>query len=538
MKRLFISLSILASFALLAACGSNDAVTTPDTPATPSEPSADNVAVGLDSVAMGWKLLSEEDELSLPYTCPGGGEIDAMGNYDDCKLSTSNRSLTLSEGTLSGEENSDGSKTITWDSTANAGSDAFDYDGTLTVDDPPSDADFDITLTIDDIEIGLAGTVTENDDGTLDAEVTISVGGEEFATCSADDLNVDSATDEDLLALCEFVEEDFDDSLEEVDPTCPVGNNDFFVVENDTVRDDDDDALCDNDQGKLSRVNTDVGCKEVILNGLDCPVGFFMASDTIGYLSESPRNTGEARPGNIYQVDVSEKTMTLINDGANREFEDPQYMQGAIGLDPDVVGCLDTELLLLIADTGVEQGGGQVWKWCLKPDDPVNSNGPSILVSSDEVENPVGVTLTNAGDQVVVTGFRDNDDGEREGILYLKGFDDGAGEGTILGSSLTEGLRAVSFDAANEDKILVADTDVIYRVDVEGGEGDLPIVQEGLGAAEDILFVSEGVYYISDYGNNQVVQAALDGETAATSITSGIVIGRPTGITSVPEAAE
>ncbi|GEM_PF-6620566 len=305
-------------------------------------------------------------------------------------------------------------------------------------------------------------------------------------------------------------------------PSCASGSNDFYVVENGAG------ASC---AGKLSRVNPDAGCKEVIAAGFTAPIDIVFATSTIGFMSTCPAG-GDAtlaltKPGQIWKVDLSQS-------GTNRVslFQDeeawlcPEGLAYNASADNTSFGCLttNTDGVLLIADTGSTQGG-TVWSLCL------NNGAFSAAMTTTQsagIQNPRGVVFENTT-TFIANGKNPADNSQGR----LSEFNLGSGgSSTILTDALNPTMKDISIDPLN-NSLLIADINTgstagqIVRCVL--GVGCMT-VQSDLSGPRDVLPRGTQDYLITQFDGGDVVMAALAGGNTSTSVTSGITLSYPDGI--------
>jgi hypothetical protein len=277
------------------------------------------------------------------------------------------------------------------------------------------------------------------------------------------------------------------------DTDCAFSDNDFYVVEN---------ASCETNAGKLSRLNPDETCKEEILTQLDCPVDFVLSSDgRSGYLSLHTNNAVggvfDNQPGEIYAVDVVSKTKILMNETYNRSFVRPSGIALIEGL------------------------SGTVWAWCVNTDDYEQSLTPMAVLSlgADQMENPRGVAVLNRETLIVTAQATD----DSQGLLLVKDIDS-----TSAAEISVEGFSSEIGDVTIDGTVaFVADggSGTIVTVPLTGGDVE---VISGFTTPADILVGSDNTLVITQSSENNVV--ATDLLESLTSLTPGISLETPMGV--------
>lgn len=509
-------------------CGSTSSTPATSAPSTGEEKSGSVLDWG---AASSGAIL--DGNLDLPYDCPGGGEITAAGVVQDCKTTKGSTTYTTN-GTLTVDDTDSDTQEITWDESVSGGGAEFDTEGSLDIDD--DDLTFDLTLTIGGTAIGLQGQGARNvDSDTISGTVTITVDGDFFATCTFSDFDPETG---DADSNCTFEEEPEEDDTLALCSETQTSSNDFYTVES---------GSCDAADGLLVRINPDVPCKEIILQGLSCPNDFVMESSTVGYLSEAPGD-GSSGDGNIYQVNISTKRKTLINDGANREFDAPKGLSMLLFSDANDsadIGCFPvTTSVLYIADFETD-GGGKVWQWCISTSSLVDSPSPILRLDSDDLlsdgstmENPIGVMALDNGD-VLVTAQRNPMGGAAQDGAVIRQVYNTTG-GTILGQNFTINIATVILDTDEEHALIVdsglaASEGAVYRINVDDptqdldSEGNFPVKQSGLNNPWGIAFHPDGTnYLISEIGDSDILSTALAGDAAGTAVVT--TLSAPRGI--------
>lgn len=312
------------------------------------------------------------------------------------------------------------------------------------------------------------------------------------------------------------------------DTDCAFSDNDFYVVEN---------ASCETNAGKLSRLNPDETCKEEILTQLDCPVDFVLSSDgRSGYLSLHTNNAVggvfDNQPGEIYAVDVVSKTKILMNETYNRSFVRPSGIALIEGLsqaerDQFCGGNTIVQDLLVVADQGEEaetsgtSDSGTVWAWCVNTDDYEQSLTPMAVLSlgADQMENPRGVAVLNRETLIVTAQATD----DSQGLLLVKDIDS-----TSAAEISVEGFSSEIGDVTIDGTVaFVADggSGTIVTVPLTGGDVE---VISGFTTPADILVGSDNTLVITQSSENNVV--ATDLLESLTSLTPGISLETPMGV--------
>ncbi len=330
---------------------------------------------------------------------------------------------------------------------------------------------------------------------------------------------------------------------------CVAGDSDFYVVEN---------ADCEDDAGKLSRINPDVPCKEVILSNLDCPVDFVMGSNGIGYLSERTNNSaeavegaggvgaGESQPGNIYEVDVSGKAKTLMNEVTGRSFVSPAGLALMEDLSQDerdafCGGNTVVQMALLIADEGLDTqeadaDGGTVWIWCVNTDDFSESLTPIAVLSagSDQMENPRGVAVLSRSfsdpNETTLIVTADSVD-DTSGVVVRKAITSNDAAEVVSTGSFTTSLKDITIDGSDRPVLADAGGDgmvALLRLD----EGEFDFISDFDGP-QDILPLGT-MYLVTEYGAGRVVMVTDIDDAAADAdpinLTEGLTLDGPDGI--------
>lgn len=308
------------------------------------------------------------------------------------------------------------------------------------------------------------------------------------------------------------------------DSSCAAGYNDFYVVEN---------ASCVAGQGKLSRVNPDVVCKEEILSALNCPVDFVLSTVDagIGYLS--------SRTDGILQVNVTQKTTTSIVTTTNIVSPAGLYLLESITAAEREGPCGGNTLvdaILMIADEGTELDGGMVWRWCLITDDPTilaDGSNPSPVseISPAQIKHPRGVVIKSRT-QVFATGHNpDIDDTTQSALLATWTLDSGE---IIVPTFLTSAgdfsgdIKDLTLDS--DGNVLVADpgNNAVLRYDTTAAT--LTTLTPSLtGGLRDVLPLSASEYLISQFTDGIVSNTNLAG-AAATTVTTGLTLSGPDGL--------
>lgn len=309
------------------------------------------------------------------------------------------------------------------------------------------------------------------------------------------------------------------------DSTCATGTNDFYVVEN---------ASCVAGEGKLSRINPDVVCKQEVLTALNCPVDFVLSTvDTgIGYLS--------SRTDGILQVNLTQKTTISIVTTTNIVSPAGLFLLENITeseRDGPCGGNTLVDAILMIADDGTELDGGMVWRWCLITDDPTilaDGSNPSPVseISPAQIKHPRGVVIKNRT-QVFATGHNpDIDDTTQSALLATWTLDSGE---IIVPTFLTSAgdfsgdIKDVSLDS--DGTVLIADpgNNAVFRYDPTAAT--LTTLTPGLtGGPRDVLPVTlNSEYLISQFSDGVVSSTNLAG-SAATTVTTGITLSGPDGL--------
>lgn len=305
--------------------------------------------------------------------------------------------------------------------------------------------------------------------------------------------------------------------------TCAKGSNDFYVVEN---------ASCVVNSGKLSRVNPDVPCKEEFLTGLDCPVDFVLSTvDTnIGYLSLRTNGTG-AKPGEIYEVDLSQTTAALkktqMNANFNKSFVSPAglaLIENLTQAERDVYcgGNTITSTVLMVADEGTADGG-TVWIWCINTSDFDQNLTPIALISvtADGVENPRGVDFVDR-DTVVVTAHTTGDTG---GVVVQKDITS-TSAATVVATGFSTSIKDILVDTDGTFYVADAGDGTINQVNLSAGTVTEAIT--GLNSPRDGVRSSSTTFLITEFGDNDVVSVSSTG--TLTTVTTGLTLDGPDGI--------
>ena len=317
--------------------------------------------------------------------------------------------------------------------------------------------------------------------------------------------------------------------------SCTSGSDDVYVVEN---------ASCATGEGKLSRVNPDVPCKEEIVTGLNCPVDFVLSAvdSGIGYLS--------SRVDGIIQVNVTAKTKTTItcddcftnsaeaNGGPAGLFlmenvtsaEKTELCAGIV--DEDFLATVDT--ILFIADEGGNEAGS-ILRWCLVTDDVSAEASPETVISTADIENPRGVTVIDR-ETIYATGILaqtdENEEDQEVGVLVSR--DVGGTETTsILLQDLTTSVKDIQVD--DDGNLLIADSgnSAIVRYDTSAmttetfsgftdGPRDLvPIGTNSEGTSE---------YLVSEFDGDLISRTTLVVGSDIETTTTGVTLAGPDGI--------
>ncbi|MBI4211216.1 MAG: hypothetical protein HY540_01125 [Deltaproteobacteria bacterium] len=313
--------------------------------------------------------------------------------------------------------------------------------------------------------------------------------------------------------------------------SCAAGSNDFYVVES---------ACSTANAGKLVRVNPDAACKDTILSSLDCPVALVLESNGTGYLSEvtqtASKPTGQEQPGNIYYIDVNNKTKTLVNDGRNRVFMAPKALfLGQISSEDTSkgLGCTNgTSRILFVADEGNDTSG-TVWKWCLDTANLTGSPEPIAEISSDQTAmiNPRGIETLD-GKYLLVTAR--SADGT-QGILVRKeiGLAGSTAIVSFENNFFTNNLKFIIKDTNTADTnflIVDAGDGTVSRYDTTAGTARA--LQNNLDGPRDALPIGDGYYLVSLFGGNQVVKTKLNGDTP-TNVATGLTFDAPENIAQI-----
>lgn len=301
--------------------------------------------------------------------------------------------------------------------------------------------------------------------------------------------------------------------------SCAAGDNDYYVVEN---------AECAANSGKLTRINpdaTDGPCSEEILPGLDCPVDFIFSSQTnIGYLSVRTTNTGNT-PGEIYQVNVSAKTKTLIFDGL--------IVPGGLAIlenltsaeqDSYCGGNALQSALLFIADEGTDEGG-LVRYSCLNLDTPAADSSllQSLATFAEGFENPRGVAL-NGRTEVVFTAHTTGDTG---GLLLRKEIDS-TGSATVVSTIFTVDVKDLSVDSGSTFLICDAGDDTVTRMDIDNADASTSL--SGFNGARDIVSDGNDQYLVSLFDDNAVGVTTLVAGSDILNASTDLTLAEPDGI--------
>ena len=313
--------------------------------------------------------------------------------------------------------------------------------------------------------------------------------------------------------------------------SCASGDNDFYVVEN---------ASCKLDLGKLSRVNPDLHCKEIILSVLDCPTDFVKGGGAVGYLSLRTNNavggSGEAQPGQIYQVNLKEKTKTLINDGSDQVFLRPMGLAVIEDLTPTEVTnfCGENvvaQTLLMVADEGVDSAdvsasdGGRVWSWCLNVDNLSQSlpPQPALTAGSDQMENPRGVAILNRS--IFFATAQSPDDAK--GLVLQKSIA-GSGTAEIISDVFTNKIADIGLTLDGSPLVVDSGEGSVSKLNL--GKGTRSSLT-GLGGAKDALALSdEDRYFVTEFDAANVEKISLIEETETQKVTTDVILDGPMGI--------
>lgn len=305
--------------------------------------------------------------------------------------------------------------------------------------------------------------------------------------------------------------------------SCAEGSNDFYVVEN---------ASCTAGEGKLSRINPDVPCKEEILTGLNCPVDFVLSAVDagIGYLS--------SRTDGILQVNVTAgttttiaTTVTLVSPAGLFLLENitEAEREGPCG------GNTLVDAILMIADEGTADDGGMIWRWCLITDDAdvlADGTNPSPVseVGPAQIKRPRGVVVVDRA-QVYATGIlAATDDADEYAALATWELNEAA---LIVPTFLTdEGDFSDNVKDLVEDSdgtLLIADPDQesIFRYDV--GAATLTGVTGFTGGPRDVLPGSDS-YFVSQFDDGAISQSTLVEGSDITNATEGLTLSGPDGM--------
>lgn len=202
-------LTLVACAVLLGNCGGSSGTNPPPT-TTEAE---DDLAAFVEWAGAAWNslnlLLEAGDALTFPLDCPEGGTMDQQESQiviTDCGVA-SDTATYRGSGTYAVTD--DGTLvTHSWDQdlTVDGGSfdgESFSSTGYINFDTSDDSITYDFSATLGSGVHRLAGTVTNNADGTRDLTLSVSLSGIIWLDCTFDNADLDALTQETIDAGCD-----------------------------------------------------------------------------------------------------------------------------------------------------------------------------------------------------------------------------------------------------------------------------------------------------------------------------------------------